>query len=73
LPNEKAFVELGIDEYFAGDGVCLIEWADRVMATLPPEHLLITIESTSETSRRIQLDAVGECYSLLLRNEGQTG
>src|SRR4051794_10768822 len=27
LPNAKAFVELGIDEYFAGDGVCLIEWA----------------------------------------------
>jgi tRNA threonylcarbamoyladenosine biosynthesis protein TsaE len=62
LPNEKAFADLGVDEYFAGDGVCLIEWADRVTATLPPEHLLITIEPTSETSRRIQLDAVGECY-----------
>lgn len=60
LPNEKAFVDLGIDEYFASDGVCLIEWADRVTATLPPEHLLITIEPTSETSRRIHLQAIGE-------------
>src|SRR5262249_43426233 len=27
LPDETAFVDLGVDEYFAGDGVCLIEWA----------------------------------------------
>jgi len=73
LPNEKAFADLGVDEYFAGDGVCLIEWADRMAKTLPLEHLLITIEPTSETSRRVQLDAVGERYSLLLRNEGQIG
>ena len=66
LPNEKAFVDLGIDEYFASDGVCLIEWADRVTATLPPEHLLITIEPTSETSRRIHLQAIGEHYLRLV-------
>jgi tRNA threonylcarbamoyladenosine biosynthesis protein TsaE len=72
LQNEKAFVELGIDEYFASDGVCLIEWADRVATTLPPDRLRITIEPTSETSRRIRLEGIGERYRplLLLGNKG---
>ena len=41
LPDEAAFVDLGVDEYFAGDGVCLIEWADRVEMVLPAEHLRV--------------------------------
>jgi tRNA threonylcarbamoyladenosine biosynthesis protein TsaE len=66
LPSEAAFVELGIDEYFAGDGVCLVEWADRVMNSLPPERLLITIEPTGETSRQILLQPTGDRYSMLV-------
>src|SRR6516162_2980771 len=31
------FADLGVHEYFAGEGVCLVEWADRVMELLPEE------------------------------------
>src|SRR5947209_16943385 len=30
LPSSAEFAELGVNEYFEGDGVCLVEWADRV-------------------------------------------
>jgi tRNA threonylcarbamoyladenosine biosynthesis protein TsaE len=66
LPSETAFVALGVDEYFAGEGVCLIEWADRAPNALPAEQLRITIEPTGEMSRRITLEARGERYENLL-------
>ena len=32
------FADLGAHEYFQGEGVCLVEWADRVGEQLPSEH-----------------------------------
>src|SRR5262252_750105 len=46
LKNPKEFAELGVQEYFAGDGVCLVEWADRVDDCLPAERLQITLRMT---------------------------
>src|SRR5262245_1204980 len=39
LPSIGAFMNLGINEYYQGEGVCIIEWADRVEAALPREYL----------------------------------
>jgi tRNA threonylcarbamoyladenosine biosynthesis protein TsaE len=62
LHGDAEFAELGAHEYFAGDGVCLVEWADRVPGCLPEEYLRATLEVTGETSRRLTLEAVGERY-----------
>src|SRR5579884_3401910 len=35
LNTEAEFADLGVHEYFESDGVCLIEWADRVPGCLP--------------------------------------
>ena len=59
LPNPDAFRDLGVEEYFYGDGVCLVEWADKVTATLPADHLRIEIEVVSESRRRVVLTATG--------------
>src|SRR5438874_4494668 len=37
LHGESEFDELGAHEYFGGDGVCLVEWADRVPRSMPAE------------------------------------
>jgi tRNA A37 threonylcarbamoyladenosine biosynthesis protein TsaE len=42
-----------------------VEWADKVVATLPDEHLQIEIEIVSEEQRRFHLTATGERYSAL--------
>lgn len=68
LSGPREFAELGVDEYFRGDGVCLIEWADKVEVTLPAEHLRIEIEITDATRRRFTLSATGERYESLLKH-----
>ncbi len=35
LDDEDEALKIGLDEYLDGDGVCLIEWADKFPALLP--------------------------------------
>jgi tRNA threonylcarbamoyladenosine biosynthesis protein TsaE len=62
LRTEAEFAELGADEYFESNGVCLVEWADRVPGCLPAEHLRITLSVTGETSRRATIEGKGREY-----------
>jgi tRNA threonylcarbamoyladenosine biosynthesis protein TsaE len=68
LAGPREFAELGVDEYFRGDGVCLVEWADKVGETLPAEHLCIEIEIVDASRRRFALMPSGPRHSLLMRN-----
>lgn len=36
--------EIGYDDYFFGEGVCLIEWADQIRELLPGQYTRILIE-----------------------------
>jgi tRNA threonylcarbamoyladenosine biosynthesis protein TsaE len=67
LSGPREFTELGVDEYFRGDGVSIVEWADKVEATLPQEHLRIEIEIIDEKQRRFEIKAIGKKYESLLR------
>ncbi len=62
LTGEHEFRELGVEEYFDGAGISLVEWADRVRGCLPEEHLDIEIRVTGPTSRRFTLTAAGAKY-----------
>jgi tRNA threonylcarbamoyladenosine biosynthesis protein TsaE len=66
LSGPREFAELGVYEYLRGDGVCVIEWADKVAATLPAEHLRIDIAIVDDNRRRFTLTATGERYRELL-------
>ena len=45
--------ELGYEEYFFGDGVSLVEWADIIQELLPEETRIIRIEYGREPEERI--------------------
>ncbi|EGY80117.1 tRNA (adenosine(37)-N6)-threonylcarbamoyltransferase complex ATPase subunit type 1 TsaE [Peptoniphilus indolicus] len=64
LENVEEVSYLGFDEYFYGDGVCVIEWADRIAAFLPEEYLEINIAE----DRNAELIAHGERFKNLLEN-----
>lgn len=66
LRTAAEFFDLGVHEYFQGDGVCLIEWADRVAACLPADHLRITLAVTGEQGRRAVVEGFGERYARLV-------
>ena len=57
LPSPDDFDALGAAEYFAGDGICLVEWADLVLDRLPAEALLIRLSVTGPTSRSVSIEA----------------
>jgi len=63
--------DLGLDDYLYGDGVAVVEWADRGDDLLPPEHLLIEIEYQGDNERRLCFQASGERYVKLLAQIGQ--
>ena len=52
LADAGMFLDLGAAEYLGGDGVCVIEWADRVRDWLPDDTLWIELEITGSESRR---------------------
>jgi tRNA threonylcarbamoyladenosine biosynthesis protein TsaE len=51
LENPAAFLDLGMAEYLGGDGLCLIEWADRVRSVMPTDTWWIDLTLTGPTSR----------------------
>lgn len=55
LGGPEDFDALGAADYFAGSGLCLIEWADRVADRLPLNAWVLTLEPTGPTSRRLRL------------------
>ena len=66
LRQASDFLELGADEYLNSDGVCLIEWADRVAGLLPADHLRIEVVATGETTRDFCFIAKGPQSSRIL-------
>lgn len=60
LKDEDEFLEMGGDEYLFGDGVCLIEWADKIIDLLPEDRVIIEIAHTGETSREFHITATGD-------------
>lgn len=40
--------EIGYEDYFYGDGVCLIEWAELIEEILPEHCIEVTIEKDLE-------------------------
>ncbi|MBR5183433.1 MAG: tRNA (adenosine(37)-N6)-threonylcarbamoyltransferase complex ATPase subunit type 1 TsaE [Bacteroidales bacterium] len=49
--------DIGIDEYFNGHGLCLIEWPELIEELLTEEAMKVKIEILSPTERRFTIDA----------------
>jgi tRNA threonylcarbamoyladenosine biosynthesis protein TsaE len=55
LENRESAVRLGLEDYFFGDGVSVIEWADRFPDLIPKQARWISFEIKSERQRIITL------------------
>jgi len=70
LDRIEEIVDLGLDDYLYGRGVCVVEWADKGLSVLPGEHLLIEISYLAQDERRLELKPGGSRYLEML---GQLG
>ena len=53
--------EIGYDDYFFGEGICLIEWAELIEELLPEHVISITIEKAPQKGfdyRKITIDGM---------------
>lgn len=58
--GEHAIEEnLGYDDYFYGDGVSVVEWAEWLEDLLPDDRLLLSIRITPEQGRLLTFEATG--------------
>ncbi len=62
LSGDDDAAELGFAEYFHGDGVCLVEWAERLSVEMPAERLLVCFNHTGDNRRRLDFEAFGPRY-----------
>lgn len=58
--------DIGLREFLGGDGVAVIEWADKLEASLPMERLEITLAHQAEETRLITVTPRGARYRQLL-------
>jgi tRNA threonylcarbamoyladenosine biosynthesis protein TsaE len=55
IDKKDDLLKLGFDDYFYGDGVCVIEWAEKISDYLPPKGFDIHINILDETTREIKV------------------
>ena len=54
IENREALLRLGFDDYVFGDGVSLIEWADRYHDAVPAHAKWLSFEVRDENTRVIE-------------------
>lgn len=57
--EETGSDSVGLEDYINGDGVTIIEWPQFVVEDLPKDYLWLTLSTTSETSRAVELNFEG--------------
>ena len=53
LNGYSEFEDLGYEEYFCGDGIVVIEWAEKIAQILPADTFFISFKYLDENKRRI--------------------
>ncbi|ATO55029.1 MAG: tRNA (adenosine(37)-N6)-threonylcarbamoyltransferase complex ATPase subunit type 1 TsaE [Loigolactobacillus coryniformis] len=66
--------ELGLEEYFNGDGVSVVEWPQFIEDEWPAEYLQITINksATNDEQRELVFQPQGQRYEALVTQLAQT-
>ncbi|HIW70140.1 MAG TPA: tRNA (adenosine(37)-N6)-threonylcarbamoyltransferase complex ATPase subunit type 1 TsaE [Candidatus Limosilactobacillus merdipullorum] len=66
--------ELGLEEYFDGDGVSIVEWPQYVADELPENYLAISFHRTdTESSRVIRLEPHGQHFEKIVEGVQDNG
>lgn len=61
IADPEEMYELGYEDYFFGEGVCLVEWAVLIQDLLPQHRTIITIEKDLEKGfdyRKITVETI---------------
>lgn len=67
--EETGGMDLGLEEYFEGDGVSIVEWATFIPEDLPQDYLQIKLVPAEDDlmERELTFSPVGERYEKLMQ------
>ena len=68
LSGAEDFGDIGGEELFGRDGVCVVEWSERIEQTLPKDALRVHIRLASDGQRSIDVDNLSEQAEAMLAN-----
>lgn len=55
LDGHSGFDDMNCEEYFYGDGVTVIEWADKIRELLPKRYIEVKLAVVDENKRKIEI------------------
>ncbi len=55
LKGAQDFIDLGFHEFFGKDGICCIEWSEKIKEILPSGTIQVHLSHIGETSRSIEV------------------
>lgn len=68
LENVDELYDLGFDEYFFGEGVCIIEWAEKIERMIPVDRIVIDIKKGNQLDERIlHISGYGNRYEEIMK------
>ena len=53
IKSQDEFFEFGYQDYFGGDGICFVEWAERIEPLLPDDAIRLRFDHAGPQTRRI--------------------
>ncbi len=58
LAGEEDFLNIGAEDMLYGNGVCVIEWSEKIREILPKNTINVKISINSNNSRSISIDNI---------------
>ena len=59
---EDQNIDIGLEEYIEGNGVCFIEWPKFISPLIPARHLEISLKRISDNEREIEIIDENDFY-----------
>jgi len=59
MDSQQQVKEIGYEEYFYGDGVTVVEWADKIKELLPKKYLRVQFSIKGKEKRQIKYENIG--------------
>ncbi|MCA1801833.1 MAG: tRNA (adenosine(37)-N6)-threonylcarbamoyltransferase complex ATPase subunit type 1 TsaE [Rhodothermaceae bacterium] len=60
INDVREAIDIGTEDYLYGNGICLIEWAEKIEAIIPDDALHITIAKLSKSERLFRFNPRSE-------------
>ncbi len=55
LNNPREILDIGVEDYFYDDGICLVEWPEKLGNLFPSDAIRVNIRHNGEDSREISI------------------